>query len=58
MAHRLIAESGRVLQDGGHLWCVWNSHLRYRPLVERLIGPTHQVARDRQFTVTVSTRRR
>lgn len=58
VAHRLIAEAGRVLQDGGHLWCVWNSHLRYRPLVERLIGPTHQVARDRQFTVTVSTRRR
>ena len=58
VAHRLIAEAGRVLQDGGHLWCVWNSHLRYRPLLERLIGPTHQVARDRQFTVTVSTRRR
>lgn len=58
VAHRLIAEAGRVLQDDGHLWCVWNSHLRYRPLLERLIGPTHQMDRDRQFTVTVSTRRR
>ncbi|MCT2088635.1 methyltransferase [Micrococcus terreus] len=58
VAQRLIAEAARVLEDGGQLWCVWNSHLRYRPLLERLVGQTRQVARDRQFTVTVSSRRR
>lgn len=58
VAHRLIAEAARVLQDRGVLWCVWNSHLRYRPLLEKLVGPTRQVARDRRFTVTVSARRR
>lgn len=57
VAHRLIEQSARVLAPGGQLWCVWNSHLRYRPLLERVVGPTRQVGRDRQFTVTVSTRR-
>ena len=36
---------------------VWNSHLRYRPTLERVVGPTRQVSRDPKFTVTVSTRR-
>lgn len=58
VAHRLIQDSARVLQDGGELWCVWNSHLRYRPLLESAVGPTRQLDRDRQFTVTVSSRRR
>lgn len=57
VAHRLVAESSRVLGPGGRLWCVWNSHLRYRSVLEDLVGPTRQVARDRTFTVTVSTRR-
>ena len=45
---------GRVLAPGGELWTVWNSHLRYRPDLERLVGPTRQIARDRTFTVTAS----
>ncbi len=57
VAVRLIGESARVLRPGAHLWCVWNSHLRHRPELERLVGPTRQVARNRTFTVTVSTRR-
>ncbi|MDO4240495.1 class I SAM-dependent methyltransferase [Micrococcus sp.] len=57
VAHRLVAEAARVLSPGGRLWCVWNSHLRYRPVLEDLVGPTRQVARDRTFTVTVSSRR-
>ncbi|MFC8924162.1 class I SAM-dependent methyltransferase [Cellulosimicrobium sp. NPDC057127] len=56
-AHRLFAAAGRVLRPGGELWCVWNSHLRYRPALERAVGPTVQVGRDRRFTVTRSTRR-
>jgi 16S rRNA (guanine1207-N2)-methyltransferase len=36
---------------------VWNSALQYRPILERVVGPTRQVARDRKFTVTMSTKR-
>lgn len=57
VAPRLFADAGRVLRPGGELWTVWNSPLRYRPALERLVGPTRQVARDAKFTVTVSTRR-
>ncbi|MGO1769708.1 MAG: class I SAM-dependent methyltransferase [Microbacterium sp.] len=53
---RLFADAARVLRPGGELWCVWNSHLRYRPELERIVGPTRQVARDAKFTVTASTR--
>ncbi len=57
VARRLFGACARVLRPGGELWCVWNSHLMYRPDLERLVGPTRQVDRDRTFTVTVSTRR-
>lgn len=56
IALKLIAEAGRVLAPGGELWCVWNSPLAYRPHLQRLVGPTRQVARNPKFTVTVSTR--
>ena len=57
LAPRLFADAARVLRPGGELWCVWNSPLHYRPALERLVGPTRQVARNAKFTVTVSTRR-
>lgn len=57
IALKLFAAAGRVLAPGGELWTVWNSHLRYRPQLERLVGPTRQVARNPKFTVTVSTKR-
>lgn len=57
IAHRLFDACARVLAPGGELWTVWNSHLRYRPVLERLIGPTRQLDRSPRFTVTVSTRR-
>ncbi|WP_308797641.1 methyltransferase [Agromyces silvae] len=56
LAERLFADAGRALAPGGRLVAVWNSHLRYRPALERLVGPTRQVARNPKFTVTVSTR--
>ncbi len=56
IAEKLIRHAARVLRPGGELWLVHNSHLRYRPMLERLIGPTVQCARDRTYTVTVSTR--
>lgn len=57
VAAPLFADAGRVLAPGGELWAVWNSPLQYRPALERLVGPTRQVARNAKFTVTVSTRR-
>lgn len=56
IALKLIADAGRVLASGGELWCVWNSHLGYRSQLEKLVGPTRQVARNPKFTLTVSTR--
>lgn len=56
IAAHLFDDTARVLAPGGELWCVWNSHLRYRPLLERAVGPTRQVARNPKFTVTASRR--
>ena len=56
IAAHLFADAARVLAPGGELWCVWNSHLRYRPLLERVVGQTRQVARNAKFTVTASSR--
>ncbi|KRC61431.1 SAM-dependent methyltransferase [Agromyces sp. Root81] len=57
IAAHLFADAARVLGPGGELWCVWNSHLRYRPLLERVVGPTRQIARNAKFTVTASRAR-
>ncbi|MCC9145342.1 MULTISPECIES: methyltransferase [unclassified Arthrobacter] len=57
IALKLFADAGRVLEPGGELWTVWNSHLMYKPALTRLVGPTREVARNPKFTVTVSTRR-
>ncbi|WP_022888986.1 class I SAM-dependent methyltransferase [Agromyces italicus] len=56
IAAHLFADAARVLAPGGELWCVWNSHLRYRPLLERTVGPTRQIARNPKFTITASVR--
>ena len=56
IAAHLFADAARVLEPGGELWCVWNSHLRYRPVLERMVGETRQVARNTKFTVTASRR--
>jgi 16S rRNA (guanine1207-N2)-methyltransferase len=56
-ADRLFAAAGRVLRPGGELWTVYNSALRYRPVLARVVGPTRLAAQDPKFTVTVSTRR-
>jgi len=53
-AEAMFRNAATILQAGGELWCVWNSHLRYRPVLERLVGPTRQVVRTDKFTVTAS----
>ncbi|WP_417935306.1 class I SAM-dependent methyltransferase [Gordonia phthalatica] len=57
IARHLFADAARALAPGGELWCVWNSHLRYRPTLEKVVGPTRQVARNAKFTVTASVHR-
>ena len=57
VGHRLIRACGRALAPGGELRIVFNSHLRYRPLVERTVGPVEQIARDRTYTVLAARRR-
>lgn len=56
LATRLFSEAARVLRPGGELRCVWNSHLAYRPILERVVGPTRQLVRTPKFTVTASER--
>jgi 16S rRNA (guanine1207-N2)-methyltransferase len=56
VAPRLFADASRVLRPGGELWTVWNSALFYRPTLERLVGPTRQIARNAKFTVTASAK--
>ncbi|MDT0214927.1 methyltransferase [Rothia sp. ARF10] len=57
LAERLFADAARALAPGGELWTVWNSHLPYRQLLTKTVGPTEQVHRTSKFTVTVSTKR-
>ena len=54
---KLFEAAGRVLAPGGQLWTVFNSHLRYMPALERLVGPTTVKGRNHKFTVTASVRR-
>ncbi|MGY2067085.1 class I SAM-dependent methyltransferase [Blastococcus sp. SYSU DS0619] len=56
-ADRLFAAAARVLRPGGELWTVYNSALRYRPVLNRVVGPTRTAGQDPKFTVTVSRRR-
>jgi 16S rRNA (guanine1207-N2)-methyltransferase len=57
VAPRLFEDAARALRSGGELWTVWNSSLQYRAALERIVGPTRQVARNSKFTVTASTKR-
>ena len=57
VADRLFEAAGRVLRPGGELWTVYNSALRYKPVLSRVVGPTRVGRQTPKFTVTVSTRR-
>ncbi|WKD57467.1 Ribosomal RNA large subunit methyltransferase G [Corynebacterium capitovis DSM 44611] len=53
----LLDASARLLAPGGCLYLVHNSHLRYRPEVERRLGSVEQVARNQRYTVLRATAR-
>lgn len=53
-AIKMFAATGRVLRPGGELWTVYNSHLNYRGVVQRMVGQTEVIGRNRKFTVTRS----
>ncbi len=55
-AAAMFRNAATILQSGGELWCVWNSHLRYRGVLERTVGATREVVRTPKFTVTASKR--
>lgn len=57
VAHRLIRACREALAPGGELRLVFNSSLRYRPLVERTVGPVREISRDPSFTVLSASRR-
>lgn len=57
VGQRLIRTCRRALAPGGELRLVFNSHLNYRPLVEREIGSAQQLARTATFTVLAARRR-
>lgn len=54
---KLFDAAARILRPGGELWTVFNSHLDYRPTLDRIVGKTHQSERTPKFTVTVSQKR-
>jgi len=56
-ADRLFEAAARVLRPGGELWTVYNSALRYKPVLGRLVGSTRVVEQTPKFTVTVSVAR-
>ncbi|GAB4588863.1 class I SAM-dependent methyltransferase [Nocardia sp. IFM 10818] len=55
-AIKMFQQAGRVLRPGGELWTVYNTHLNYRGVMERLVGRTEVMGRNRKFTVTRSVR--
>jgi 16S rRNA (guanine1207-N2)-methyltransferase len=57
VAEAMFRNAAGILRPGGELWVVSNSHLRYRPVLEREVGSTRQVTRTPKFTVTASRRR-
>ncbi|MCS5497680.1 methyltransferase [Cnuibacter physcomitrellae] len=57
IASKLFAAAARILAPGGRLVAVWNSGLGYRRELERVVGPTAQLARTPKFTLTESLRR-
>ncbi|NKX93666.1 methyltransferase [Sanguibacter hominis ATCC BAA-789] len=57
IASAMFRAAARVLRPGGVLWTVFNSPLRYRGELGRVVGPTTHAGQNPKFTVTRSVRR-
>lgn len=55
-AIKMFQQAGRVLKPGGELWTVYNTHLNYRGVMDRMVGRTDVLGRNKKFTVTRSVR--
>ncbi len=56
LSEQLFQDAGRALRPGGVMLTVFNSHLRHRAALQRLVGPTEQLGRNSKFTVTRSVK--
>lgn len=56
LAVDVLTEGAKALAPGGVMIVVFNSAMRYRKLLEGLVGPTRQLARDPRFTVVEARR--
>ena len=57
IASAMFRAAARVLRPGGVLWTVYNTPLRYRGELGRVVGPTTHAGQNPKFTVTRSVRR-
>lgn len=53
----MLTDAGRALRPGGEIWCVFNSHLPWRSVLERAVGPTKLVDQDPGYTLVRAVRR-
>ncbi len=54
-ARRMFEQAGRVLRPNAEMWTVFNTPLRYGPLLTAAVGPTEVIAQNSKFQVTRST---
>ena len=54
-AERMFAQAARVLRPNGEMWTVFNTPLKYTPLLHRAVGPTEVIAQNNKFQITRST---
>lgn len=57
LVQSMLSASYRVLKPGGSLYLVHNSHLRYRPEVDKRFGGSRELARNAKFTVLRADKR-
>lgn len=54
-AERMFGQAARVLRPNGEMWTVFNTPLKYTPLLHRAVGPTEVIAQNNKFQITRST---
>lgn len=54
-AERMFEQAARVLRPNGEMWTVFNTPLKYTPILHRTVGPTEVIAQNNKFQITRST---